>query len=74
MCGPWSSAWGRFFSWPQGTGYLNDSQSATRATPTTAAMIAVFSSSWLVAAVCCCAATVAGDGGDPAGLPLGGPL
>ena len=39
-----------------------------------AAMRAVFSSPWLVAAACCCGATVAGVGGDPAGLPLGGPL
>ena len=35
-------------------------------------MRAVFSSSWLVTAAadaCCCGATVAGVGGDPAGLP-----
>ena len=43
-------AWRRFFFWPQGTGYLNDSQSATRPTPTPAGMRAVFSYSWLVAA------------------------
>ena len=40
-------------------------------------MRSIFSSSWLVAAVadaCCCGATLAGVGGDAAGLPLSGSL